>query len=259
MTKVRSLRVIRFAECVVLSGPVSDILGSAAIAQSREPQAVLMHVTTTPDLDGARSVLLTGRGTIAPRSGGGSGLALATPLARVTSALLADVTELSDTPLVRASLALVTSLAEDFEPGEATGPRALDDALVNLVRGILDEHPRAAAPQSRDASLEVRVEALIEARHTDPRLDVVQLARELHTSRRQLYRHAGEGGVAAMLAKRRVDTARELLDTRPDLTVADISARAGFTSPSRLRAQFLRWTGSTPTEYRRRGPSPVSE
>lgn len=242
-----------------MSGPVPAILGSAALASSREPQAVLMHVVSYSDTEDARALLLTGAGTVAAESSQMRGLALAAPLARVTSALLADVTELSGTPLVRASRALLRSLSDDFEHGDAAGPRALDDALVNLVRGIVHEHPRAAAPQSREASLAVRIEALIEARHTDPRLDVVQLARELHTSRRQLYRQAGEGGVATMLAQRRVATARELLESRPDLTVADISVRSGFTSPSRLRAQFLRWTGSTPTEYRRRAKAPVDE
>lgn len=249
------LRVARLTECLVLTGPVAGILGSPVLLDSRVPLAVVLHPTPAPrhSADGPLdpSLLLAGTRPQVARVDRAPGVAVIAPLARVTSTLLAPSTELLETPLVRASRALVTSIASDVRAGGAVVSPALDDVLMRLVRGIVDEHPRATAAQARDTTLDDRVSALIEARHTDPRLDVSQLARELHTSRRQLYRHVGEGGVATLLSQRRVATARELLVARPDLTVSDIATRSGFTTTSRLRAQFLRWAGQSPTEYRR--------
>ena len=112
---------------------------------------------------------------------------------------------------------------------------------------------RAETP---DASLRIALLAAIEERHTDPRLDVSRLARELFTSRRQLYRLV-DGGVAALLTQRRVATAEALLVSRPELSIEQVAARSGFTSSSRLRAQLHRMAGKTPTEYRRSGHAEV--
>lgn len=254
-TAAADLRVAQFADCVVLAGPIHSILTSSVLADSREPQAVVIHLD--PDRRSAartsvhRSVLLVGRPTRSSEAGHATGVAVAAPLARVTSVLLESATELTETPLVRASRALVASLASEVRTlGDRPSP-ALDNALVSIVRGIVDEHPQATSAESRERTLDLQVAAVIEARHTDPRLDVGQLARELHTSRRQLYRHVGEGGVATLLAQRRIATAKELLETRPDLSISDVAARSGFTTTSRLRAQFLRWVHQSPTEYRR--------
>lgn len=248
------LGVAQLSECVVLSGAMQSILAAPALANSREPHAVVVH-PHADRRDAPRtspSLLLVSPSDRIAESAHVMGVAVAVPLARVTSTLLAASTELSETPLVRASRALLLSLSRDLETRSIPLSSSLDDALVSLVRGIVNEHPQTASPDSRDATLDVRVSAAIEARHTDPRLDVGQLARELHTSRRQLYRHVGEGGVATLLSKRRVATAMELLDSRPDLSITDIAARSGFTTTSRLRAQFLRWVQQSPTEYRRR-------
>lgn len=103
--------------------------------------------------------------------------------------------------------------------------------------------------ETRDSRLREALLAAIEERHTDPHCDVARLSRELFVSRRQLYRLA-DGGVAALLTRRRIATAEALLLSEPDLSIEEVAAMSGFTSSSRLRAQLHRTTGKTPTGYR---------
>jgi len=48
----------------------------------------------------------------------------------------------------------------------------------------------------------------------------------------------------------RVDAARRLLDTRPDLTVTEVALACGFHSSQYLATVFRRLTGKTPREIR---------
>lgn len=105
--------------------------------------------------------------------------------------------------------------------------------------------------------LAARLAEAIELHHADPRFDVNALARLLHVSRRQLYRHASGGGVASMLDERRVVAACALLVSRPDLTIAEIAERSGFGMRSRMRAQFALRVGRSPAQYRK-NPHPVA-
>ncbi|MFB8387593.1 helix-turn-helix domain-containing protein [Microbacterium sp. NPDC055910] len=251
-------RISQLADCLIVSGAVAAVERAATPLTARRPYALLTHVRTSrgPHADAVTAMLLTSLTPRIPAPPRAHIVALAVPLVCVTGSSLAPVTQLSETALVRASRALLESLARDLPSGEAASSRSLDDALVSLLRGILQEHPRTAAATSHEATFRARLAAVVDARHTDPRLDVVQLAHELHVSRRQLYRYA-DSGVAAMLALRRVHTAQKLLAAHPDLSISDIAFRAGFASPSRLRAQLLRITGETPTEYRRRSALPA--
>ena len=47
----------------------------------------------------------------------------------------------------------------------------------------------------------------------------------------------------------RVDMVTELL-ANPDLAIAEIADRAGFTEPAALSRAFKKWTGETPAQYR---------
>lgn len=239
------------ADCLVLSGSAADVVGEAQ-AHGGAPRALLLHgrkrhtpaslvlgdLSRGPDL----STLV---------DADGHAVALAAPLARVAGERLSSVTELTPTPLVGASRVLLERLERYLPSNELEHAIPLEDALVSLLRGILTEHPESVDPTSHAAPLGTRVALLIELRHTDPRLDVARIARELHTSRRHLYRHSGDAGIATMLSRRRVETAQALLLSPSGLTIAEIATRSGFTSAAHLRAQLARWTGQTPTEYRR--------
>lgn len=261
LRRVDDLETTVLVDSTVFVGGVGATLQAFARDASKEPRVLLLHVGDAgrePQRrrGGIRSFLVTDADIRVALPLAAPGTAVAVPLARVATTPLAPLTELAETTHVRASRALLASITGDLASGSDTPPRTIDDALASLVQGIVLEHPRAASPDSREAALDIRLEALIDVRHTDPRVDVVQLARELHTSRRQLYRHAPNGAVAGLLTERRLATAAELLLERPDLRIADIAARSGFTSASRLRAQFLRRMGVTPTEYRRRASEP---
>jgi len=260
MRQATHTRVVSLPECVLFSGSLESLPCVTPALTTHEPRTLLVHAPANSastgyddaSHQGMRSFLLAAGDTQTDMPAGMPVLALAVPRARVTTTLLAEVAELDQTPLVRASRPLIVSLlASRLAESSAESARAVDDVLLAVVRGILQENPQTAAPDSREATLAVRLSALIEARHSDPRLDVAQIARELHTSRRQLYRHVDGAGVAALLTERRIETARDLLVSHPDLTVAEIAERSGFASASRLRARFAERLGVTPTAYRR--------
>lgn len=84
-------------------------------------------------------------------------------------------------------------------------------------------------------------------------LTLTDLARHAHLSSRTLDRRFRDQlGVSPgkWLLRRRIDAARELLETT-DLTVDVIAARAGLSSATNLRRRFTDTLGTTPTAYRR--------
>lgn len=89
--------------------------------------------------------------------------------------------------------------------------------------------------------------------------DLVDAAERLHLSTRTLKRRLAEqnvtfGGLLDEVRKR--DSLQLLLD--PDRSIEDIARRLGYADPSNFRRAFQRWTGQSPTAYRkrqgRRGP-----
>ncbi|GAA3634492.1 hypothetical protein GCM10022200_17170 [Microbacterium awajiense] len=251
------LTVTRFGSTVLTAGRAGEVLNVVRSARPTEPHVLILHARgkggdpdrAQPSPHPTDFVLTDDLDAALPVSGDHIVVA-SMPRARVTTHLLAPMTPLAPTALVRASRALLSTLVRDLdEPDEPTA-RAAEDLVIGAVRAVIAEHPETSPPSSRRAPLALRLAALIDARHTDPDLDVDQIARELYASRRQLYRHASSSGVAGMLTERRVCTAQELLDREPDLSIAEIAHRAGFTNPARMRVQFVRTHGVTPAAYR---------
>lgn len=73
----------------------------------------------------------------------------------------------------------------------------------------------------------------------------------LHMSTQVVRRRLAEEGTSYQKIKDAVrsDLVRELL-ARPDMAIADIAQRAGFTEPAALSRAFKKWTGLTPAQYR---------
>jgi AraC family transcriptional activator FtrA len=89
-------------------------------------------------------------------------------------------------------------------------------------------------------------------------LSLADVARRAHLSPRTLDRRFRDQlGVSPgrWLLRRRVDAARELLETT-DHTVDAIAARVGLSSATNLRRRFLDVVGTTPTDYRRTFAAP---
>ncbi|HEY6533129.1 MAG TPA: helix-turn-helix domain-containing protein [Acidimicrobiales bacterium] len=88
--------------------------------------------------------------------------------------------------------------------------------------------------------------------HLDEDLTLPLLAAKAHTSTRTLSRRfEAQTGRSALqwIAERRVDRARALLEEN-DLSVTEIAFACGFGSLGAFRRQFVRYTGTTPRDYR---------
>lgn len=97
----------------------------------------------------------------------------------------------------------------------------------------------------------------IERFHHDPSLDVQTVAAHLGIStaylRRAYQACAGTSCVRAIVM-RRIEHARTLLEST-QVSIADVSVRAGFGDPGYFARQFKRLVGATPSQYRRFGCS----
>lgn len=82
----------------------------------------------------------------------------------------------------------------------------------------------------------------------------------LHMSSQVVRRRLAEEGTSYQKVKDgvRSDLVRELL-AKPEIPIADIALRAGFTEPAALSRAFKKWTGMTPAQYReQKTDSPAS-
>jgi AraC family transcriptional regulator, transcriptional activator FtrA len=108
------------------------------------------------------------------------------------------------------------------------------------------------APLGTDADAISRVMAWA-LQHLDRPMTVAALARHAAMSPRTFARaFAAATGTTPMhwLARRRIDAAKELLETT-DLSVDQVADRVGFGSAVTLRARFTQVAGVAPSQYRR--------
>ncbi|WP_345713771.1 DJ-1/PfpI family protein [Kineococcus glutinatus] len=90
--------------------------------------------------------------------------------------------------------------------------------------------------------------------HLDRPLAVADLAAHAHVSTRTLARRwAAETGTTPLrwLLAQRLQRARLLLETCPDLLLADVAHRCGLGTADNLRLHLRRETGTSPSAYRR--------
>ncbi|MDY6811614.1 MAG: helix-turn-helix domain-containing protein [Actinomycetota bacterium] len=122
-----------------------------------------------------------------------------------------------------------------------------------MIRGALGEldYRRYHLPDNplfvREAAID-----LINRNHRDPAFTPDTIARSLHISRRQLYRHFenADESVSDVIASQRLQTACSFLTNRPDLTLAQVAAMSGFPSAATFRNRFRARYGVGPREYR---------
>jgi len=81
----------------------------------------------------------------------------------------------------------------------------------------------------------------------------------LHMSPQVVRRRLTEEGTSYQKIKDsvRADLVKELL-AKPDIAIADIAERAGFTEPAALSRAFKKWSGITPAQYREQKISKTS-
>lgn len=141
-------------------------------------------------------------------------------------------------------------------------PRAIWDAPTRLADpalfALLDRHARALVEGgaiAEDLPSRVRVAVAAELPGREP--SVAAVARRLATSARTLQRRLGaeETSFARLVDEVRRERAETLLRAG-DVSVAEVSWLVGFSEQSAFTRAFRRWTGTSPTEFRRRAATP---
>lgn len=126
--------------------------------------------------------------------------------------------------------------------------RAPDPGLASL----LEDHARrlAGAAAAEDLPGEVRAAIAADLPGREPSLEAV--ARRLGHSRRSLQRRLTASGTsfARLVAEVRRERAEAFLSSR-DVSVAEVSWLVGFSEQSAFTRAFRRWTGRSPTQFRR--------
>lgn len=140
----------------------------------------------------------------------------------------------------------------------------VESAMVAEMPAEEEEAPREAPeqPQRQDtpsyhAEIAERIKGWMEADgYVQPGLTIAELADKLQTNRTYLskYINATYGtSFRDWITGLRIHYAKRLLTEHPQLTVADISERSGFMSPSHFIWLFKEKTGRTPVRWRKTG------
>lgn len=142
--------------------------------------------------------------------------------------------------------------APDHEAAEAA-------VVLELLQATFDtiaQPHRSPAPLSRGSTL-AHARWFLFHHQADPRLTIDVVAERLHISRRHLENHFTLHGIgpASYLRHLRTRRAAVLLSRNPDVPVAEIGRRAGFTDTNTFIRAFRRDFGSTPAAWRRTSPS----
>jgi AraC-like DNA-binding protein len=129
---------------------------------------------------------------------------------------------------------------------------AADARLYPIMQRYLDDALEELPPE--DDFLQCVRRAVGESiRHGDPTL--TQVARRLALGARTLQRRLGDYGVdfkGLIDDTRRRFALRHLAD--PEITLTEVAYLLGYSEVSAFNRAFKRWTGSTPSDHRRRRP-----
>ena len=155
-------------------------------------------------------------------------------------------------------LRAVMGAVNDELMADAPGGRLAAESLANILAVHLIRHvvaPRSPA-RGRDGALpRGRLRAVVEyvEEHLDAGLTLEQMAAAAHLS---VYHFARQFKAATRLPPhqyviaRRVERARQLLQTGTDLSLAEVAAHAGFSDQSQFTHHFKRVVGVTPGQFR---------
>jgi AraC family transcriptional regulator len=160
-----------------------------------------------------------------------------------------------DLPHLRtAMLAVDAELAAGGAGGRLAAESLANVLAVHLIRHTLA--PRRPARGPDGALPRGRLHAVVEyvEEHLGATPTLAQLAA---VARLSVYHFARQFRAATGLAPhqyvigRRVERARQLLQTGDDFSLAEVAARAGFTDQSQFSRHFKRLVGVTPGQFRR--------
>src|SRR6516162_748837 len=156
-------------------------------------------------------------------------------------------------PQLRAAMLAVN----DELTADAAGGRLAAESLANLLAVHLIRNgsaPRPPARRANGALPQGKLRAVVEyvEEHLDAGLTLEQMAAAAHLS---VYHFARQFKAATRLPPhqyvilRRVERARQLLQTGTDLSLAEVAAHAGFSDQSHFTHHFKRLVGVTPGQF----------
>lgn len=134
-------------------------------------------------------------------------------------------------------------------------PRAEPDLLLSLVeRTPIDRF--VASLDHRPSGFRTELERAVDEVADDGQFYVEALARRMAMSPRTVQRRALAAGceVGGLLANARRARAETLLEN-PGLSLREVAERLGYSHERSFTRAFVRWTGETPAQWRRRRES----
>ncbi|OUC77599.1 hypothetical protein CA982_16455 [Gordonia lacunae] len=187
-------------------------------------------------------------------------LAMSDPVGvRIPTALLTDGVQgiepfVAESPLARSAAAFLRNFAQEVAVrGADTEPEA-ELAVIDVIKCALTLSDNTSRSSTNSAhAIQDATRALIEQNYRDPAFTTDTVARELHLSRRQLYRMFADvaESPAAMIARRRLDRAKTLLESSSTISIDRVAEASGFTSGAVLRNHFRAQFGMTPNQFRK--------
>ena len=135
--------------------------------------------------------------------------------------------------------------------------KGADTRLMKVLEATCQEL-LGPAPKARDLAREVR-QLIIESLPTGS-ASIDAIAEQLGMSSKTLGRRLAEQGqsFSALLDRTRFNAVTHYLQD-PDMRLTQIAFLAGYTEPAALVRAFKRWTGETPSKFRERPRSSMSD
>jgi AraC family transcriptional regulator len=161
-----------------------------------------------------------------------------------------------DLPQLRAAMSAVGSeLTADGAGGRLAAESLANVLAVHLIRHV--SAPRQLAPRRNGTLPRSRFRAVVEyiEEHLDAGPTLEQMAAIARVSPNYfawLFKRATGLPPHQYVIARRVERAKQLLQTRNDFSLAEVAAHAGFSDQSQFSHHFKRLIGTTPGQFRTR-------
>lgn len=132
------------------------------------------------------------------------------------------------------------------------------EALQNILKILIQSFWAQGLIHYNRSMLSVKIESYI-LEHLTEKICVEDLCRRYHLSQNGLYRLFREefhATVTDYINGKRLQRAKELLQSRPDLNVTQIASLCGFSDHNYFIRTFKKQQGLTPLQYRKTIPFP---
>ena len=152
----------------------------------------------------------------------------------------------------------ITSLADELQSGLPNG-RLYSEGLSIAIVGWLttrygSRSPWTALPRKGlSTAQQARIEEFIDTHLDQQNVSIERMAAEVNMSPRlfsRLFPVSYGKSPHRYVVLKRLARAKQLLATRPNLTVLDVALRTGFSSQAHLCFAFRKHFGATPTAWR---------